>query len=299
MFNEWIARSLSLIPKPIVHAVANRYVAGNTLDHAVETVKSLNSKGIHGTIDFLGEFVSDRARATEATEMSAKILDSIRTHQLDAGLSVKLTSLGLDIDDDFCFSNVKSLVNQAKSIGRFVRLDMENSPYTTRTLQIYRRLRDEGHDSCGVVIQAYMRRSEEDLRALAALQPAVRLCKGIYRESSAIAFQGYEEVRENYKRLLVLLFELGMKPAIATHDDALLDFARDYISRNQIQSDRYEFQMLLGVREAKRDELVREGHPMRIYVPFGEDWYGYSIRRLKENPQIAGHIFRALLGMDH
>lgn len=293
IFNEFVAEVLPFVPKKVVHWAAKKYVAGETLDHAVSTVRRLNALGIFTTVDVLGEFVRDRAQAEASCAQSSDVLKAIGRDDLKSGISVKLTSLGLDVDDEYCYANLKKLVLQARELGRFVRIDMENSPYTDRTLNLYRRLRGEGIDNTGVVIQAYMKRSEGDIQSLAPLKTSVRLCKGIYREDPAIAIKDRVGIQENYKKLLVSLFENGMYVGIATHDDVLIDFARETIQKMSIPKDMYEFQMLLGVREAKRDELVREGHKMRIYVPFGEDWYGYSIRRLKENPEMAGAIMKA------
>ena len=295
MLNDLIAKTLPHVPKKIVHWAAKKYVAGETLDDGVKMVQDLNKKGILATMDVLGEFVSDRKQAAESFGMSNSVLDAIHKHELGSGLSVKLTSLGLDIEDEYCFQNLKTLIEKARQYNRFVRIDMENSPYTTRTLNLYNRIREAGFDNTGVVIQAYMKRSEADIRALAPFKTPVRLCKGIYREDPSIAFKEREEIQENYKKLLTIIFESGMHAAVATHDDVLLDFAREYIKKNAIPKDRYEFQMLLGVRDNKRDELVRQGHRVRVYVPFGKDWYGYSIRRLKENPEIAGNVFKAIL----
>lgn len=294
MLNELIARTLPIVPKTIVRQVSNRYIAGVTIQDAVNTMRKLNSAGAVGTIDVLGEFVSSRSQAEEETTMSSNVLDAIDTNKIQSGLSVKLTSLGLDIDDEFCYANVRMLVAKAQAMKRFVRLDMENSPYTDKTIGIYRRLHSEGLHNTGVVIQAYMRRSEEDIRSLAAQKTSVRLCKGIYIEPENIAFRQREEVQENYKKLLCLLFDNDMYVGIATHDDVLLDFAQEEIAKRGVPQNRYEFQMLLGVREQKRDALIKDGHKMRIYVPFGHDWYGYSVRRLKENPEVAGHIFKAI-----
>ena len=298
MLNNIIAKTLPYVPKSIVHVVAKRYVAGANLEDAVRTVQQLNKERIFCTMDVLGEFVDQREPAEEATAMASRMIDQVAKHDLKSGISVKLTSLGLDVENEFCYSNLKGLVEKARAAKRFLRIDMENSPYTDRTLDMYRRLRADGFSNVGVVIQAYMRRSVSDIASLAPLKTSVRLCKGIYNEDASIAYKGREEIRDNYKQLLVSLFESGMHPAIATHDDVLIDFARDYIAKNKIDKERYEFQMLLGVRENKRDELVAEGHRMRIYVPFGQDWYGYSLRRLKENPEIGGHIFWAMLGRD-
>lgn len=294
MLNQLIARALPIVPKPIVRAVSNRYIAGETIQDAVNTTRKLNSQNASATIDVLGEFVSSRTQAEQEAQMSSGVLEAIGETGIKSGLSVKLTSLGLDIEDEFCYKNVFSLVKKADEIKRFVRLDMENSPYTTKTINFYKRLRSEGLSNTGVVIQAYMRRSEEDIRDLAKLGASLRLCKGIYIEPNDIAFQGREAVQENYKKLLCLAFDNNMYVGIATHDDVLLDFAQNEIAKRSLKSDRYEFQMLLGVREQKRDALIKEGHKMRIYVPFGHDWYGYSVRRLKENPEVAGHIIRAM-----
>lgn len=294
MFNELIAKALPIVPKPIVRSVSNRYIAGETLQEAVTCVRKLNGIGAVGTVDVLGEFVTSRQQAQHETEMSRSVVDALADNNLKSGLSVKLTSLGLDIDDEFCYQNVRSVIARAKEKGRFVRLDMENSPYTTRTLDIYQRLHSEGLKNTGVVIQAYMRRSEDDIRSLARQQTSVRLCKGIYIEDESIAFRERGQVQDNYKKLMQVLFDNDMYVGIATHDDVLLNFARNEIAKRGLGRDRYEFQMLLGVREAKRNELIKEGHKVRIYVPFGNDWYGYSVRRLKENPEVAGHIFKAM-----
>jgi proline dehydrogenase len=294
MLNQLIAKSLPIVPKPIVRVVSNRYIAGETIQDAVKTVRRLNSEGAKGTIDVLGEFVTSRTQAEHETATSREVLEAIASNDLRSGLSVKLTSLGLDIDDEFCYRNVRSIVARAQEVQRFVRLDMENSPYTTKTLDIYRRLHSEGLTNTGVVIQAYMKRSADDIRSLAATKTTVRLCKGIYIEDPSIAYRDRVEIQENYKTLLRLLFDHEMYVGIATHDDVLLDFARAEIAKRKLPRDRYEFQMLLGVRENKRKELIGEGHTMRIYVPFGHDWYGYSVRRLKENPEVAGHIFKAM-----
>ncbi len=294
MLNALIAKLLPIVPKPIVKAVASRYIAGEHIDDAVRTVRQLNDLGASTTVDVLGEFVESRSQSEEETAMSLATLDAINEHKLKSGLSIKPTSLGLGIDTDFCYANVRKVIKRAQSYGRFVRIDMENSPYTTKTLDLYRRLRADGFDNTGVVIQAYMRRSEDDIRSLVPLRASVRLCKGIYIESADIAYKDREEVRNNYKKLLHQLFDNDLYAGIATHDDVLIDYARQVISANGVAKDRYEFQMLLGVRDEKRNELLRQGHKLRIYVPYGRDWYGYSVRRLKENPQMAGNVLKAL-----
>lgn len=294
LLNTLIVKTLPIIPKSIIKSVASRYIAGDSLDDAVRVTKELSTKGASSTIDVLGEFVTSRERSLHEWQTASSVLDAIAKNNLDSYLSVKLTSLGLDIDREFGFANVRSLVEKAAELGIFVRMDMENSPYTSLTLDFYRRLRSEGFDNIGVVLQAYMRRSEEDVRSLLALKPSVRLCKGIYIESPEIAFKQPDEIRTNYKKLLRLLLDGGANVRIATHDDELIDDAIGFVTKNNLNKNQYEFQMLLGVREERRKEIIRSGFGMRIYVPFGSDWYGYSTRRLKENPQVAGYVLKAM-----
>ena len=295
LLNSFVVKTLPLVPKSIVRQVAKRYIAGDTLLDAVATVKRLEKLGASSTVDVLGEFVTSRERAEHERNSSLSVLDEVANKSLPVYLSIKLTSLGLDIDSDFCYDNLMMIMRKANESKIFVRLDMENSPYTTKTIDLYKRIRTEGFNNIGVVIQAYMRRSEDDIRDLKNLNADVRLCKGIYVEEESIAYKERDEIRGNYKKLFRQLISSGMKVRIATHDDDLIDDARNFIAKENISKDAYEFQMLLGVREEKRDAIIKEGHPMRIYVPFGEDWYGYSTRRLKENPQVAGYVFKAML----
>lgn len=285
---------MPLVPKSIIRMVSRRYIAGEELMDAVRVTRELMSIGGMSTIDVLGEFVTSKEMALHEKMMCSKVLDAINEYKLDSYLSVKPTSLGLGIDFDFGYSNIRELVEKASFNDLFVRLDMENSPYTDATFDVFRKLRSEGFNNVGIVIQAYLFRSEKDIKNLADLKPSIRLCKGIYKESAAIAFQDRESIRSNYKRLLSLIMDLGLYPAIATHDEALINFALEEIARRRLRRDDYEFQMLLGVRETKRNQLLSDGHRLRVYVPFGKDWYGYSSRRLKENPDIAGYIFKAI-----
>lgn len=295
LFNSLVVASLPLIPKSVVRIVAQRYIAGPRLVDAVRVTKELMSKGATSTIDVLGEFVESRERALRETATQALVIDAIRQHSLSSYLSVKLTSLGLDIDHEFAYQNLCSLVDEAAKHNIFVRMDMENTPYTDVTLDFYRRLRREGRSNVGVVIQAYLRRSEADIRSLLEYAPSVRLCKGIYVEPVEHAFQDPDEVRANYRKLLGILLSAEGRTHIATHDEALIADAERQVRECECSPDRYEFQMLLGVREDRRDVLLKAGHGVRIYVPFGEDWYGYSTRRLKENPKVAGYIAKAVL----
>ncbi len=292
--NQLIIKTMPLVPKPIIRKISSRYIAGENLEDAVQVTKSLMKMGGMSTIDVLGEFVTTKEMALHEKSMCSLVLDTIHQNQLESYLSVKPTSLGLDIDFKFAYENIKELVEKAKSLNLFVRLDMENSPYTDKTFQIFKKLRDEGYLNVGIVIQAYLYRSEKDIKDLAKFNPSIRLCKGIYRESPSIAIQDKEGIRQNYKKLLKLILDLGLYPAIATHDDVLINYALELITKYNLKPKDYEFQMLLGVREERRNELLRSGHRLRVYVPFGKDWYGYSTRRLKENPDIAGYIFKAL-----
>jgi proline dehydrogenase len=298
LFNSLISSLLPYAPKSIVRMVANKYIAGETLDDAMKMVAKLNAEGAMATVDVLGEFVESSAVAREETDNAIRVLEEIARRKVDSNLSVKLTSLGLGIDTGFAYENLHRVVAKAAELGNFVRTDMENSPYTDRTIEMQRRIRKDFPKNVGIVLQAYLRRTESDIRALAAEGVNFRLCKGIYVEPEAIAFKGREEVQQNYLKCLELIFDHGCYVGIATHDDVLIDGAREIIARRGLERHQYEFQMLLGVREQKRRELIAQGHRLRVYVPFGRDWYGYSIRRLKENPSVAGHVFKAIFTGD-
>lgn len=294
MLNQIIIKTMPWIPKAIIHQVAKKYIAGDTLNDAVRVTKELEQLGGMATIDVLGEFVTTKERALHEMGDSLKVLDAIYENKIAANLSVKPTSLGLGIDEEFGYQNIRNVIEKAAGYNIFVRVDMENSPFTTTTLNLYRRLRSEGFNNTGVVIQAYMRRSEDDIKSLIDLKPSIRLCKGIYKESPEIAFQGKEEVRDNFKKLLNLIIDNDMYVGIATHDEPLIQYGIQEVAKRGLSREQYEFQMLLGVREEKRNDILRKNHRLRVYVPFGTDWYGYSSRRLKENPDMATHIFKAM-----
>lgn len=295
LFNSLVVATLPIIPKSIVKSVARRYIAGDALSDAVRVTQQLMAKGACSTIDVLGEFVSSRERAIAETSSQGAVLNAIRDNGLESYLSVKLTSLGLDIDRDFAYANLRSLVERAASYGLFVRMDMENTPYTDITLDFYRQLRRDGFDNVGVVIQAYLHRSEADIRSLLEFAPSVRLCKGIYVEDASVAIKDPDGIRNNYRKLLGILLSSDARVHIATHDEALIVDAEKQVTAQRPSRQNVEFQMLLGVREDRRDSLIKGGHCVRIYVPFGDDWYGYSTRRLKENPQVAGYVAKAVL----
>jgi|ERR1017187_55093 proline dehydrogenase len=300
-FNKAIALALPFIPKSLVRKVSERYIAGSTLDDAVRTVRVLNSQGAMATVDVLGEFITTLDQARENTMYCCEVLRRIHRDDLRGNLSIKLTSLGLALDEAVCEQHVHEILVTARENGnQLVRMDMENSPYTTKTIHLYRKLRKE-YSNVGVVLQSYLRRSPQDVDELLADGSAmgvptnVRLCKGIYVEPEAIAFQERREVQQNYLVCLEKLFQARAYVGIATHDEFLIDEAKKLIRKYELTNEEFEFQMLLGVRENIRDKLIREGYRLRVYVPFGEDWYGYSIRRLKENPKMAGYIVKAML----
>jgi proline dehydrogenase len=291
-FDRLIVASLPAVPRIVVRRIADRYIAGESLADAVAAVRDLNRGGAMATVDVLGEFirVPDEAEAT-ATEYE-HALDAIAAGPLEANVSVKLSALGLEIDPDLAGRTLGRVLVSAERHGIFVRIDMEHSGLTDQTLAVYRGLRSGGHDGVGIVIQAYMRRSATDLEALADLTPNVRLVKGIYLEPEEVAFQAVPEVNASYLRLLEQLFDQGSYVGIATHDRALVDAALAVIARRGLAPDRYEFQMLLGVAGDVGRRLIAAGHRLRVYVPYGRAWYAYSVRRLQENPSIAGYVAR-------
>ncbi len=294
MLNELVLKTMPIMPRSLIYLFAKKYIAGATLEEAVNVCKKLEEKGACTTIDTLGEFVISELQAKKETGISLNVLDAIEKHSLESYLSLKPTSLGLEFNFDFAYNNIKQAVIKAKEKGLFVRLDMENAPYTSKTLDIYKKIRDEGYDNIGFVIQAYLKRSMDDLKDLAHYNPSTRLCKGIYDEHPDIAYKDKEKIRENFKDMLQYMVESGYYPAIATHDKPLLDFAENLIKEKEMKTDEYEFQMLLGVTESLRSRLITNGHKVRVYVPYGADWYGYSIRRLNENPKMVGHIIKSI-----
>ena len=287
---------LPVVPKPVVHLLAQRYIAGPTLEDACREVEAANRLGKLATIDVLGEEINRDEEAQAIAQAYRDVFETIEGRELDSNVSVKLTALGLKLDYELCRENLESVVREAARRDNFVRIDMEDSSTTDETLRLYRELREAGHENVGIVLQAYLRRTIDDVRSLADLQPSVRICKGIYVEPPELAYQDYEEVRTNFLRALEALLDAGCYVGIATHDEWLVSEGRRIVSRRGLGRDEYEFQMLLGVAERLGDRLVREGHRLRIYVPFGEHWYAYSLRRLQENPKIAGYIAADTLG---
>ncbi|MFQ6107527.1 MAG: proline dehydrogenase family protein [Thermoplasmata archaeon] len=293
-FDNALVATLPMFPKVLTRRVARRYVAGASLADAISTVRSIMDRGSLATIDVLGENTQTVEESREAVSTYREVLSFIQNESLDANISVKPTHLGLRIGRDLCLRNIEELVVEAKRAGNFVRIDMEDHSTTTDTLAIYRELRGR-HDDIGVAIQAYMRRSQQDVQSLASEKANFRLCKGIYVEPPEIAFQMMSEINENFVALLKMMLEAGSYVGIATHDDELIARSEAIIEKLGLGTNDYEFQMLLGVREETRQEVMSRGHRMRVYVPFGRDWYPYSMRRLKENPKLVRHIIRELL----
>jgi proline dehydrogenase len=290
LLDRALVRVLPAVPRPVVKRLSQRYIAGPTLGDAVDVVRALNEEGKMATIDVLGEEISRREEASALLAEYEGVFETIEREGLDSNISVKLTGLGLNLDHDICRENASELVREAAARRNFVRIDMEDSSTTTQTLELYGELRQEGLDNVGVVLQAYMKRTLADVAALADLRPNVRVCKGIYVEPPEIAFQEFETVRLNFTEALAALMDAGAYVAVATHDDWLISEALALIEERSLEPHEYEFQMLLGVRPELGDELVREGHRLRIYVPYGRRWYEYSLRRLQENPKIAGYV---------
>jgi proline dehydrogenase len=293
LLNKFVVATIPFIPKSIVRIFANRYIAGETLADAVRCVRQLNGEGVCATLDVLGEDITNTDEAAQSRNQSIEVLHTIAKEKLDSNLSIKLTSLGLKLGKDICTQNVREILKVAASYGTFVRFDMEDSTCTSDTIEIFQTLNKE-YPNTGIVLQAYMRRSEADVTLLAKNRTNFRWCKGIYKEAPAIAFQGRKEVQDNFLKILEIMLKNKCYVGIATHDTVLVDGAYEIIRKLGMKKNEYEFQMLLGVRESRRDEIVRDGHRLRVYVPFGEQWYAYSTRRLKENPKMASHIIKAI-----
>ncbi len=297
LLNKAIVGFVKLLPKPVVFIFAKKYIAGVTLDDAIRVTKELNQKGILATIDVLGEAVSTKKESEMAKNECLTVLDSIEKNKLNANLSLKPTQLGLIIDKDFCFSQISEILTKAKSYNNFVRIDMEDSSTTDATFELFRTMKQK-FSNVGIVVQAYLKRTFDDVKGLNEIGSNYRLCKGIYVEPAEMAFKQRQEVRDNYLKILELMLDNGNYVGIATHDDYLVEGAYELIKRKNISKDRFEFQMLYGVKESLRDRINKDGYKIRIYVPFGEHWYKYSIRRLQENPQMAWHITKSIFSFN-
>ena len=295
ILNKIIVAGIPLVPKPLVGYFSKRYIAGSALEDAIAEVKRLNCMGMCATVDVLGELITKLEEAESPVNQYLEVLKALEENHLDANISVKPTQLGLNLDYDKCLENYVKLVEDAKKRGNFVRIDMEDHPTTDKTLQLYTDLRSK-YDSVGVVLQAYLRRTVNDIEALAKKIDNLnfRICKGIYVEPHTIAWKDYDIVRKNFEYLLEVAFNNNAYVGIATHDEWLVWAALKILHNLKIPRDRYEFQMLLGVKPELRKIIVDQGHKLRVYTPFGEQWYPYSTRRLRENPKMAEHIMKSL-----
>ena len=297
LFDWLIGVSIPLVPKPIVRRIAAPYIAGESLDDQLATIRELNEQGFMVATSILGEFVARKEESEEAVAQYEEVLVAIAEQQLDSNIHVKSTHLGLQLDKQFCYENIRHLLAVAGESGNFVRIDMEDSPTTDDTLEMHGRLQQE-FDNVGVVIQACMRRSLADVRKLVEIRANVRLCKGIYIEPRRIAYLDREVIRRNYSMLLEELLGGGCYVGIATHDEWLVQDALRIVHRLGVEPSRYEFQMLHGVDPELRRIIHGAGHRLRVAVPFGPSWYPYSVRRLRKNPRIARYVLRALLSGD-
>jgi len=284
----------------IARRFASRFVAGETIDDAVAAVRALNARGISATLDLLGESVTNADEARATADHYLELLDRIHAEGLDANVSVKLTAMGQDIADTLCIENITRVLERAREYQTFVRLDMESSAYTERTLQLFdEHLFPRFPQHVGIVLQSYLRRTAADVSNAIDLQCRVRLCKGAYKEPPAVAFPDKRDVDSNYVACMKRLMSTGNYPGLATHDEAIIADARRYATEAQIAADRFEFQMLYGVRRDLQDALVRDGYRMRVYVPYGTQWYPYLMRRLAERPAnvafMTGNVIRERL----
>lgn len=272
---------------------AARFVAGVTIEEAAEKIKALNDKGLVVTVDHLGEFIDDETEAIKSTEECIHAIKVIAKEDLDAELSLKMTSLGLDISDELIMKNMKRIMEAGQEHNVIVTIDMEDFERCQKTLDIYTTLKEE-FENVGTVIQAYLYRAEEDIKKLSNLKPYLRLVKGAYKESPEVAFPAKEDVDENYKKIIQLNLEQGNYTAIASHDDAIIDFTKEIEKEQNIPRELFEFQMLYGIRNEMQESLVKEGYKMRVYVPYGADWYGYNMRRLAERPANVWFVLKSL-----
>ncbi|MEO8286773.1 MAG: proline dehydrogenase family protein [Chloroflexota bacterium] len=269
----------------VARRFALRFVAGETLNQAVKTIVALNKKGIMATFDHLGENISTADEAVASADSYIEVLDRIERTRIKSNVSLKLTQMGLDVDEELCYRNVARICRRASELNNFVRIDMESSAYTDRTLDLFRRLwHESGYRNVGVVLQAYLYRTEQDIREMNALGARVRLCKGAYNEPAEVAFPKKADVDANYAKLTALLLKEGTYPGIATHDARLIQYTKRYAASRGIDRAKFEFQMLYGVRRELQMELAQQGYNMRVYVPYGKEWYPYFMRRLAERP---------------
>jgi proline dehydrogenase len=274
--------------------VTARFVAGETLEEAVQAIRLLNQNNIRASFDHLGESITSETETRNEVAEYIRVLDAIQQNNLDSNVSVKLTQLGLDVSRDLCYANTRAIVEAARRYDNFVRIDMEDSSKTEGTLDVFRRLRSE-FDNVGIVVQAYLYRTEDDVEELLKLGARIRLCKGAYKEPASVAFPKKEDVDSNYIKLTKRLLTSGIYHGIATHDENIIRAIRAFVNEQNIEPDKFEFQMLYGIRRDLQEQLVRDGYRLRVYVPYGRYWYPYFMRRLAERPANVWFILRNML----
>jgi len=299
MFNKIIAAILPYFPKKFIWIFSRSYISGETIDDAIRVSKDLNSKNIKVTLDVLGEFIRNLDEAETNKQEYLHLIDVTQKTAIDGNYSLKPTSFGLLLDKEVCYKHIREIVAKAASYNNFIRIDMEDSPCTDMEIGLFRRLKAEFPKNVGLVLQAYLKRTYSDIEKMLDLNSEsiplnYRLCKGIYVEPEAIAYKKYEEINSHFLADLELMFKNKIYAAIATHDKPLVEGAYRLIEKYNVPKNMYEFQMLYGVTPGLRESIVKEGHTMRVYVPFGKQWFGYSTRRLKENPKMASHIIKAI-----
>lgn len=299
MFNKLIAAILPWCPKKLIWIFSKSYISGETVEDAIRVSRELNSKNIKVTLDVLGEFIKTLEEADNNKKEYLELIDITYKNKIDGNFSLKPTSFGLLIDKNVCYNHIREIVAKAASYNGFIRIDMEDSPCTDDEIELFRKLKAEFPANVGLVLQAYLKRTFSDIKAMMdlnspSLPVSYRLCKGIYVEPAAIAFKKYEEINEHFLEDLDFLLKNKVYVGIATHDKPLIEGAYKLIEKYNVPKNMYEFQMLYGVTPKLRESIVNAGHTMRVYVPFGKQWFGYSTRRLKENPKMASHIIKAL-----
>jgi len=299
MFNKFIAAILPYFPKKFIWIFSRPYISGETIEDAMRVSKDLNNKKIKVTLDVLGEFIKNLDEAETNKKEYLNLIDITQQNGIDGNFSCKPTSFGLLIDKNVCYNHILEIVARAASYNSFIRIDMEDSPCTDLEIELFRKLKGEFPDNVGLVLQAYLKRTYKDIENMLDLNKdnspvSYRLCKGIYIEPEAIAYKKYEEINHHFLEDLELIFKNKVHVGIATHDKPLVEAAYKLIEKYKVPKNMYEFQMLYGVTPNLRESIINEGHTMRVYVPFGKKWFGYSTRRLKENPKMASHILKAI-----
>lgn len=298
-FNKTIASILPHLPKNLVWVFSKRYIAGRTIEDAVRVSKQLNANGYKVTIDLLGEFITKLEEAEKNRDQYLNIIETMQKNDVDGNYSLKPSMFGLLLDEESCYRNMQQIVQKAADYNNFVRIDMEDSQCTDMEIKLFRRLKKEFPKNVGLVLQAYMQRTLDDIKKLSDIHSEdnrlnFRLCKGIYVESEKVAYKGHDEINRHYLEDLEYILKNGIYPGIATHDIPLIEGAYKLLEKYNMPKDRYEFQMLYGVAPGLRKNIIDNGHRLRVYVPFGKDWFPYSTRRLKENPKIASNIIKAM-----